>query len=159
MTLTNNALSITASDWSFTKSTDTTEGKLTCNLYVKESGVTKYTINVNKTISKLATSTTTACQYVEQILRNLTATNEMTDTSLLSAVSVGVDTSALNVSMSNFKKSLASESATGLITGTITINDRSTSRDVPVNLTINLLPQSVNTVKILYTKALENLNL
>ena len=158
VTLTNNALSITASDWSFTKSTDTTEGKLTCNLYVKESGVTKYTINVNKTISKLATSTTTACQYVEQILRNLTATNEMTDTSLLSAVSVGVDTSALNVSMSNFKKSLASESATGLITGTITINDRSTSKDVPVNLTINLLPQSVNTVKILYTKALENLN-
>lgn len=158
ITLTNNDLSVTADNWTQTKATDTAEGKLTCTLYVKENGSTKYTINVSKTISKLATSTATACQYVEQILRNLTATNEMTDTSLLSAVSVGVDTSVLNVSMSNFKKSLASESATGLITGTITINDRSTSKDVPVNLTINLLPQSVNTVKVLYTKALENLN-
>lgn len=154
--ITNNALSVDVGNWNLVKATDKTEGSIKCNVYVKENGAVKYTIPINKTIPKLAATTSSASEYVEKILKTINATNDLTEEKLLEALKIGIDPTAINVSIKGFNKTASSESTLGKIVGTVTVSDRSSSKEIPINLSVALLPQSVDTVKVLYERGLLN---
>lgn len=156
--ITNSNYSVDVDSWSLTPSSDTLEGNLSCNLNIGENGVIKKTIQLNKTISKLATTTETAKAIIQAIVDNYVATNSADKTSFLNALKNAVGNS-ITISIPSWDCTLATETTRGSLVGTIQISDGATTDTVEINKTIEVEKQSVQTVQSLFEKALSDMKI
>ena len=155
--ITNSDFSIEVGNWSLTPATDVKEGNLSCSVYIKENGTVKKTIPVNKTISKLPTTTATAKEIVQGIVDNYVATNDSSKDSLLNACKAAVGNN-IAVTIPNWNLTPATEVKKGSLVGQISITDGLTSQIVDINKEVSVTEQSIDTIADLYKKHLESMD-
>lgn len=158
--ISNNNIKVSIDNFKVNSATDIKEGTITGTLKIVE-GSTIKTIPINLSIDKLAQSSNTASNNITSVLDNIKCTNNTTVEEILRAVKVGIDTSSVDVKFSSeegeeFKIIRATESTEGSITGMIIVNDGKSNVKVPVNVKIDRLPQSIETVFDQYTKVIQN---
>jgi FOG: Glucan-binding domain (YG repeat) len=154
--ITNSDYSVDVDGWNLIPATDTIEGILGCNLNIRENGEVKKTIRINKTISKLATTTATAKEIVQGIVDNYIATNSSDKNSLLNTVKKAVGNNII-VSIPSWNPTFSTETTRGSLIGEIQISDGITGHTVDINKIIEVEKQSVETVKALFQKSLEDM--
>lgn len=154
--ITNSDYSVDVDSWSLISATDTIEGILSCNINIRKNGEVKKTIRINKTISKLATTTATAKEIVQGIVDNYIATNSSDKNSFLNTVKKAVGNNII-ASISSWDSTLSTETTRGSLIGEIQLSDRITSDTVDINKIIGVEKQSVETVKALFQKSLEDM--
>lgn len=158
--ITNNNIKVSIENFKVKEATDIMEGSITGTLNIIYGSIIK-TIPINLSIDKLAQSSNTASNNITSVLGNIKCNNDTTEEEILNAVKVGIDTSCVSVQFSTekgeeFKIINATESTEGKITGMIVVNDGKGNVKVPVNIKIDRLPQSLDTVFDQYTKVIQN---
>jgi hypothetical protein len=157
--ITNSDISVRIDGFSKSDATDLTEGKITGVLNLSDKSTSK-SIDLNLVIDRLAQSLDTASTRINSILASFKANNDTTESDVLRSVRSGVDTSVISVDFSTapgktFTKSEASELTAGKVSGVLVISDGVSSREIPVNLQIDRLIQSLSTVKNQFSAILE----
>lgn len=160
VSVSNPAVKVTMSGFKKDKASDSLEGLIIGNLNITDNVTTKI-LPVNLKIDKLAQSATTAKNNISACLTNMRVTNDTKEIDVLNAIKVSVDTSSVTLKFGTgegeqFYINKATEKAKGYITGNIIITDKTgVNTNVPVNLTIAQLPQSLNTIKTLYEQRVQ----
>ena len=153
--ITNTAYNVSVSNWLLKQATDTTEGKLTGTVNINQGSTVVQSFPISKTIAELPTTTATAKSIISGIIKNYVATNESDKDALLSSLQSAVG-SNITLNIDPWKLSEASETQNGSLEGLISISDGTTTDSVPIDKQIQVEEQSVETVKSLFTTALEN---
>ncbi|NFJ73479.1 hypothetical protein FDC52_18010, partial [Clostridium botulinum] len=153
--ITNENIKAQIVDYNKVDSTDLKEGSIKGKLIINSGSTTKE-IPIDLIISKLAQSSISAKDNIDNTLKNIKVTNETTKEGILNAIKVGVDTEAVKITIENFNKIDSTEINKGKITGIVKINDGKTEETIPVNLIIDQLNQSVSTIKKLLNKSISD---
>ncbi|NFL43522.1 hypothetical protein FDB61_17805, partial [Clostridium botulinum] len=138
-------------------STDLKEGSIKGKLVINNGSTTKE-IPIDLIISKLAQSSSSAKDNIDNTLKNIKVTNETTKEDILNAIKVGVDTEAVKITIENFNKVDSTEISKGKITGIIKINDGKTEETINLNQEVEQLNQSIETVEELFKNYLDKIN-
>ncbi|MBN1040243.1 N-acetylmuramoyl-L-alanine amidase family protein [Clostridium botulinum] len=152
--ITNSNFSIDTDGWSLIHSTDTMEGSLTLNVNIRENGVIKKTIPVQKTILKLSTTTATAKDIIQEIINNYVVTNSSDSNTLLTTCKKAVGNN-ITITIPTWTLTPATETTKGSLNGLINITDGTTNDSISIKKVIEVEKQSVSTVKVLFEKALK----
>lgn len=154
--ITNSDYSVTVSNWGLSPATDTTEGALSCNVNINQNGKVVQTIPINnKKIAKLATTTATAKNIIENIVKDYQATNNSDPNDLLTTLKKAVGNN-IDVKIENWKLDQSTETKKGLLKASVSITDGTTKDSVPIEKEIDVQEQSVGTVKSSFETTLSN---
>lgn len=133
------------------KASELVTGKIKGVIYVKE-GATTLPVPVDLTIGKLPQNLISSKTDLEAALNSIVATNDTEETDVLSKLQTNITDPNLSISFGSadnekFKKVNASEFVEGSIKGVINVTNGTDTIQVPVDLTIGKLPQTVDGAK------------
>ena len=161
VTVTNPHISVTMPVFTLNKSSDSKEGRFVGTILISDSstGESK-SISIDKKIDKVAQTADTAKNNIAQVLKSIQVGNATTESELLGTLKSCIDTSAVTVGFAEnegFTLNGATETEKGSITGKLKISDTyGQTVYLPINLSIDYLKQSVDTVAKLYEKQISN---
>ncbi|EHI99081.1 cell wall binding repeat-containing protein [Clostridium sp. DL-VIII] len=157
-----NYFDVSISDFQNINSTETILGKITGTITIKDksdSAITR-TVPLDKTIPILVQTLDNAKTVVTELLNNYSVNNTTTEEQVLSAVNKAINTNYITATLESFDLRKSSETNEGNANITIRLADNSgNSEDITKNYTIGVQKQSVATIKSLYEKALENIQI
>ncbi|MFT8349194.1 hypothetical protein [Clostridium saccharoperbutylacetonicum] len=150
-----NNITVNILNWNLKQSTETIKGLLTASISITD-GLTTDSVPINKEIYVQEQSVSTISSLYETDLKNFKATNDTKPEDILN--NVIITNQDIKADISDFNIMPANEGKSGKINGNINISNKVTGENqvVPIDVKIAQLPQSVETVKSLYEKALGN---
>lgn len=140
-------IAVTLPDFKKTSATSSSAGSVTGNITLTLNQKT-VKVPVNKAIAKLpktdAEKLAEAKVKAEAVIANTTATNDITANTIINAVKTEVDklNYGITVTLPDFKKTNATTSAAGNVTGTVTLTLNSSKATATVNLPIAQLEKT-----------------
>ncbi|MBY6822031.1 N-acetylmuramoyl-L-alanine amidase family protein [Clostridium botulinum] len=151
--LNSSEFTISATQINQVKATESASGKLEGNATVVDSSGNSKTFKFNLPISATGQSSNTLMESYKNSIKNFKGTNTKNQNNILDLVKKTNDD--ISVSISNFKKTDATDKVDGKITGTLNITGVA-----PYNFNIEIprLAQSTDTAKAILESVVENMN-
>lgn len=132
--------------------TEDNKGYIKGQLLLADDQGHKVKVPVDLEIAKLSQGLDNAETKVRAYLDSLKGTNTLKDTEVLFGIQELLD-SSITAEMKDYKVDVATESSKGLITGKVILNKDGESREVPINIEINLQAQSMeNAINLINAK-------
>ncbi|ETJ35716.1 Cell wall binding repeat protein, partial [human gut metagenome] len=158
--ITNPGIFVSYSSEPLTKvnSTENADGHIKGSLMLADSDNHKVKIPVNLTISKLNMTIDTAVSNIQAYLSTLNTNNTLSADEILNGIKDLID-SKFNININDYVIKEATELEKGQITGNIVINDLNNTREIPINLEIDLQAQSIDNVRNLINEKLKDMYL
>lgn len=157
-----NYFDVSISGFKNVNSTETTPGKITGAITIidKSDSVITRTVPLDKTIPILTQTLDNAKTVVTELLNNYSVNNTTTGDQVLSAVNKAINTNYITATLESFDLTESSETTEGNVNITIKLADCSgNNEDITKNYNIEVQKQSVATVKSLYEKTLEDIQI
>ncbi|WP_307993593.1 hypothetical protein [uncultured Clostridium sp.] len=131
-----------------TLATQDNSGSFSGYLSIIDSSDHVVNVSVNLTINKLSQTLENASGKITNYISSLEGSNDLEESDILFGVQSLIDTnSGIKVTIKDFNKRLATEDEKGLITGTVSITDGNNTKDIPINMEIDLQAQGIANVK------------
>lgn len=157
--ITNHEYSINVTGWNKSDATPLLSGNLSCSVNILDNGSIVKSIQVSKSIAKLADTATMAKSAIDSALSNYTVTNATTSTDLLALAKSVVNTNYITVTTNSFSKTNATETTKGSLSYLCNIKDTyGNSSTSSINSEIPVLNQSMDTLFNLYNTYVSNLS-
>ena len=132
--------------------TEDTKGYIKGQLLLADDQGHKVKVPVDLEIAKLSQGLDNAETKVRAYLDSLKGTNTLKDTEVLFGIQELLD-SSITAEIKDYKVDVATESSKGLITGKVILNKDGESREIPINIEINLQAQSMeNAINLINAK-------
>lgn len=131
-----------------TLATEENSGSFSGFLSICDSSDHVVNVRVDLIINKLSQTLENASGKITNYISSLEGSNDLEESDILFGVQSLIDSnSGITATIKDFNKKLATEDETGLITGTVSITDSKDTKDIPINMEIDLQAQGIANVK------------